>query len=51
MAGRAASPLFRARGLGAAAVDGRDHDALAAALTAEHRGQPNVVVAQVEKGA
>ena len=42
---------FELEGWAAAAVDGRDHDALAAALTAEHRGQPNVVVAQVEKGA
>ena len=38
-------------GWAAEAVDGRDHEALAAALNAEHRGQPNVVVAEVEKGA
>ena len=42
---------FEVEGWAAAAVDGRDHDALAAALTAEHRAQPNVVVAEVEKGA
>ena len=42
---------FEIEGWAAAAVDGRDHDALAASLTAEHRGQPNVVVAEVEKGA
>jgi transketolase len=42
---------FEIEGWAAAAVDGRNHDALAAALTAEHRGQPNVVVADVEKGA
>ena len=42
---------FELEGWAAAAVDGRDHDALAAALTAEHHGQPNVVVAQVERGA
>jgi transketolase len=42
---------FELEGWAAAAVDGRDHDALAAALTAEDRGQPNVVVAQVEEGA
>ena len=42
---------FELEGWAAATVDGRDHEALAAALTAEHRGQPNVVVAQMEKGA
>jgi len=34
-----------------ATVDGRDHAALAAALTAEYIGRPNVVVAVVEEGA
>jgi transketolase len=29
-------------------VDGRDHDALAAALTAPHHGRPHVVVAVTE---
>jgi len=42
---------FEIEGWAAATVDGRDHGALAAALTTEHRGQPNVVVAEVEKGA
>jgi transketolase len=41
---------FQIESWAAATVDGRDHDALAAAMTAEHRGQPNVVVAEVEKG-
>jgi len=42
---------FEVEGWAVSAVDGRDHDALAAALNAEHRGQPSVVVAQVETGA
>jgi transketolase len=42
---------FELEGWAAAAVDGRHHEALAAELTAEHGGQPNVVVAKVEKGA
>ena len=42
---------FEIEGWAASAVDGRDHDALASALTAEHRGQPTVVVAEVETGA
>ena len=41
---------FELEGWAAATVDGRDHAALAAAFTAEHIGQPNVVVAVVEQG-
>lgn len=33
-----------------ATVDGRDHDALHAALTSDHPGRPLVVVADVQKG-
>ena len=40
---------FDIEGWASATVDGRDHDALASALTAEHIGQPNVVVAVVEE--
>ncbi|MGA6221722.1 transketolase [Streptomyces umbrinus] len=39
---------FEAAGWSAATVDGRDHDALYAAFTAPHPGQPRVVVARVE---
>jgi transketolase len=43
---------FEAAGWSAATVDGRDHDALYAAFTEPHPGQPRVVVARVEpKGA
>lgn len=42
---------FEVEGWASADVDGRDHAALEAALTAEHSGQPNVVVAVVEEGA
>ena len=42
---------FEIEGWASATVDGRDHDALAAALTTEHVGRPNVVVAEVEEGA
>ena len=42
---------FEIDGWASATVDGRDHAALASALTAEHTGQPNVVVAVVERGA
>ncbi|MGH2427599.1 MAG: thiamine pyrophosphate-dependent enzyme [Candidatus Limnocylindria bacterium] len=42
---------FEIEGWASASVDGRDHDALEAALTAEHIGQPKVVVAVVEEGA
>jgi len=42
---------FQIEGWASATVDGRDHDALATALTADHPGQPNVVVAIVEEGA
>jgi transketolase len=45
------APRFEIEGWASATVDGRDHEALATALTAEHIGQPNVVVAVVEKGA
>jgi transketolase len=45
------APRFEIEGWASATVDGRNHDALATALTAEHIGQPNVVVAVVEKGA
>lgn len=41
---------FELEGWAAATVDGREHAALAAALTAEHIGRPNVVVAVVEQG-
>lgn len=41
---------FEIEGWAAATVDGRDHDALETALTAEHAGRPNVVVAVVEAG-
>ncbi|MEV0524012.1 transketolase [Streptomyces sp. NPDC050439] len=39
---------FEAAGWSTATVDGRDHDALYAAFTAPHPGQPRVVVARVE---
>jgi len=45
------APRFEIEGWASATVDGRNHDALAAALTAEHAGQPHVVVAEVEAGA
>jgi transketolase len=39
---------FAREGWSTVTVDGRDHDALDAALTAEHTGQPRAVVAVVE---
>jgi transketolase len=39
---------FDREGWSSARVGGRDHDALAAALTASHPGQPHVVVAVIE---
>jgi transketolase len=42
---------FEIEGWASATVDGRDHEALATALTAEHLGQPSVVVTVVERGA
>ncbi len=42
---------FEIEGWASATADGRDHDALASALSADHIGQPNVVVAVVEQGA
>ncbi|MFF1907674.1 transketolase [Kitasatospora sp. NPDC058218] len=39
---------FAAEGWSVATVDGRDHEALYAAFTAEHPGRPRVVVARVE---
>ncbi|MFJ5550296.1 transketolase [Streptomyces sp. NPDC093225] len=39
---------FTAAGWTATTVDGRDHDALYAAYTAEHPGRPHAVVARVE---
>ncbi|MGW0906128.1 transketolase [Streptomyces sp. NPDC002853] len=39
---------FEAAGWSTVTVDGRDHDALYAAFTAPHPGQPHVVVARVE---
>ena len=42
---------FETEGWASATVDGRDHAALAGAFTAEHIGQPSVVVAVVEMGA
>jgi len=41
---------FEIEGWASVTVDGRDHDALEAALAATHAGQPNVVVAVVEPG-
>jgi len=41
---------FELEGWAVATVDGRDHDALEAALTAEHPNRPNAVVAVVEQG-
>ena len=41
---------FEIEGWAVTTVDGRDHDALEAALTADHRGPPNLVVAVVERG-
>lgn len=45
------APRFEIEGWASATVDGRDHDALARALTAERIGQPSVVVTVVERGA
>jgi transketolase len=42
---------FEIEGWASTTVDGRDHGALATALTAEHIGQPKVVVAVVEERA
>jgi transketolase len=42
---------FTVNGWTASIVDGRDHHAIAAALTAEHAGRPHVVVAVVESKA
>ncbi|MBT2364561.1 transketolase [Streptomyces sp. ISL-10] len=39
---------FEAAGWSAATVDGRDHEALHTAFTAQHPGRPRVVVARVE---
>ena len=39
---------FEIEGWAAVTIDGRDHDALAAALSEGHIGQPSVVVAVVE---
>ncbi len=39
---------FRLEGWSAATVDGRDHDAIEAAVSAAHRDRPHVVVAEVE---
>ncbi|MFF1796802.1 thiamine pyrophosphate-dependent enzyme [Kitasatospora sp. NPDC058263] len=39
---------FASEGWSAETVDGRDHEALYAAFTAEHPGRPRVVVARVE---
>ncbi|MFE4514862.1 thiamine pyrophosphate-dependent enzyme [Kitasatospora sp. NPDC056783] len=39
---------FAAEGWSTATVDGRDHEALYRAFTAEHPGRPHVVVARVE---
>ena len=41
---------FEIEGWASATVDGRDHDALEAALGAAHAGQPAVVAAVVERG-
>jgi transketolase len=41
---------FEIEGWASATVDGRDHDALEAALGATHAGQPTVVAAVVERG-
>lgn len=41
---------FEIEGWSSATVDGRDHDALEAALTAPRTGRPSVVVAVVEHG-
>jgi transketolase len=45
-----ADTRFSREGWSAVRVGGRDHDALAAALTAPHPGRPNVVVAVIEPG-
>jgi len=42
-----AETRFSVAGWAAARVDGRDHNALARALSAEHPGRPGVVVAQI----
>ncbi len=39
---------FEREGWSAVTADGRDHDALEAAFTAEHTGRPHVVIAAVE---
>ena len=41
---------FAAEGWSTARVNGRDHDALEAALTAQHPGRPHAVVAVIERG-
>jgi transketolase len=45
-----AETRFSREGWSAARVGGRDHEALAAALTAPHPGRPHVVVAVIEPG-
>ena len=40
---------FRLEGWSAATVDGRDHDAIEAAVTADQQDRPHVVVAEVER--
>ena len=40
---------FRLEGWSAATVDGRDHEAIEAAVTAAHQDRPHVVVAEVER--
>jgi transketolase len=45
-----AETRFSREGWSAVRVGGRDHEALAAALTAAHPGQPHVVVAVIEPG-
>ncbi len=45
-----AETRFSREGWSAARVGGRDHEALAAALTAPHPGKPRVVVAVIEPG-
>ena len=40
---------FAVNGWATAAVDGRDHDAMAEAFTAPHPGRPYAVVATVER--
>jgi len=43
------APRFAHEGWATAVVDGRDHEALAAALSAHTRGTPGLVVAEVER--